>query len=567
MRGEQEIVELRSASDERRGLVSCPSPSPSLSPSSLALSRSRSSTTILVRSSSRVIPNGGTFATETKETEDKVRQAQVGKNDRTAKNGISVTRGAMAAGKGGLERSLSHHTDTINLGGTKQGRVDEDGVQTDSTLRQVSACSWDLGMWRSSTVEFMASLVLTFTSVAAVIACLRADFSYPRIAVAITQFLIYTMCIVAAAPLSGGHLNPSFSFACILIGHISPLQGLLYIVAQSIGSVLGALLVRAAVTSDVAQMYYLGGCLLKQQVVDADLNTISSVGANSGPALVAELFFSFLLIVVALPLLILCPASRCLSPAWPGQPLPSNYPSGFHKQNFTSYMDPALLRAAFIIGLLLGLLIFVSGQLLSPGYTSAGMNPARCFGPAVAEGGVDLWRPQWVFWLGPLLAAFLFALLYGIIFYKHPHRRSYEDGQYLAHQDHNAEIKLPLVGTAENPVLRSRVDELRQTSNQVPDLPRGSLHTDSMPRRMDVFLHIKATMQQPDPSTTDESITHPISTKSPLAVEASASLDDPRHVILEHANLSLRHLMELPSTSSGTAGFKLEEPSKETEKS
>ncbi|MCO5564772.1 hypothetical protein L7F22_018440 [Adiantum nelumboides] len=566
MRGEQEIIELRSASDERRGPVSFPSPSPYL-----ALPRSRSSTPILVRSSSRVIPNGGTSATETKETEDKVRQAQVVKNDGTAKNGISVTRGAMAAGKGGLERNLSHYTDTIHLGGTKQGRVDEDGVQRDSKLRQLSACSWDLGMWRSSVVELMASLVLTFTSVAAVIACLRADFSYPRIAVAITQFLIYTMCIVAAAPLSGGHLNPSFSFACILIGHISPLRGLLYIVAQSIGSVLGALLVRVAVPSDVAQIYYLGGCLLKQQVVDADLNTISSVGANYGPALVAELFFSFLLIVVALPLLILCPASRCLTPAWPGQLLPSNRnnPSAFHKQNFISFMDPALLRAAFIIGLLLGLLIFVSGQLLSPGYTSAGMNPARCFGPAVAEGGVDLWRPQWVFWLGPLLAAILFSLLYGIIFYKHPHRRSYEDGQYLAHQDHNAEIKLPLVGTAENPVLHLRGDELRQTSNQVPDLPHGSRHIDSMPRRMDVFLHIKATMQQPDPSTTGESekFTHPISTKSPLAVEASASLDDPRHVILEHANLSLRHLMELPSTSSGTTGFKLEEPSKDTEES
>ncbi|KAI5060348.1 hypothetical protein GOP47_0024768 [Adiantum capillus-veneris] len=550
MLGEQEIVELRSASDERR--VPASSLSPTLSPSA-SLPRSRSSATILLRSSSRVIPNGETHAaTEIKEAEEKVRQAQVGKHDGTAQKEISIASGTMATGKGGTQR----HT---TLGRIKQASVNEDGTHWDSKMRHESAYSRDLGMWRSSVVELMATLVLTFTSVAAVIACLRADFSYPRISVAITQFLIYTMCIVAAAPLSGGHLNPSFSFACILIGHISPLRGLLYIVAQSAGSVLGALFVRAAVPSDVAQMYYLGGCLLKQQVVDANLNTISSVGADSGPALVAELFFSFLLIAVALPLLILCPTSRCPAPAWRGQPS--------RKQNFTSFMDPALLRAAFIIGLLLGLLIFVSGQLLSPGYTSAGMNPARCFGPAVAEGGADLWRPQWVFWLGPFLAALLFAVLYGIIFYNHPYRRSYEDGRYLAHQDHNGEAKLPLVGVSENPA--SRVDELRQTSIQMPALPHGSLLTDPIPKRMDVFLHIKATMQPPDRSTADEcdKSVHPFSTKSPLAVEASASIDDQRHFIVDHANLSLRHLMELPSTSSNSTTLKLEKLLKDTEES
>ncbi|KAI8568077.1 hypothetical protein RHMOL_Rhmol02G0169300 [Rhododendron molle] len=34
----------------------------------------------------------------------------------------------------------------------------------------------------------------------------------------------------------------------------------------------------------------------------------------------------------------------------------------------------------------------------------AGINPARCFGPAVVRGG-HLWDGHWIFWVGPTLAS------------------------------------------------------------------------------------------------------------------------------------------------------------------
>ncbi|KAH6559268.1 hypothetical protein KP509_1Z017400 [Ceratopteris richardii] len=478
----------------------------------------------------------------------------------------------MADVQGGVEQNASYEINQANLEGHKHLAMNDDGMAW-YRMKREPLCWKDAGMWRGSFVELIASLVLTFVSVAAVIACLRANFNYPRIAVAITQFLIYTSCIVAAAPLSGAYLNPSFSFACILIGHISPVRGLLYIMAQSAGSVLGALLVRATVPANVAQAYYLGGCLLKQQVLNANLNSIASIGADSGPALVAEFLFSFLLIAVALPLLILCPSARVQQntsfeeslPLSLRSPLPSLH------QKFTSFLDPALLSAAFIIGVVLGLLIFISGELLSPGYTSAGMNPARCFGPAVAEGGAALWQPQWVFWLGPFLAAFLFALLYEIIFYNHPHKRSYTRLQSSAPQNPNIQTTLPVGSAAGNMAsiaAEPTVEDIKKTFNQMSDVGQASPLADAMQRRMDVFLHIKATMQQPDgpAEECDKSISPLPQSNSNLSRAISMPTDvDDRHVTLEYANLSLRDLAELSPISCNSPVGKLGRLFKDTE--
>ncbi|KAI8547342.1 hypothetical protein RHMOL_Rhmol07G0188000 [Rhododendron molle] len=56
-----------------------------------------------------------------------------------------------------------------------------------------------------------------------------------------------------------------------------------------------------------------------------------------------------------------------------------------------------------IVGLVLGLLVFTSTTVTAAkGY--AGINPARCFGPAVMRGG-HLWDGHWIFWVGPTLAS------------------------------------------------------------------------------------------------------------------------------------------------------------------
>ncbi|KAG5564710.1 hypothetical protein RHGRI_000789 [Rhododendron griersonianum] len=58
-----------------------------------------------------------------------------------------------------------------------------------------------------------------------------------------------------------------------------------------------------------------------------------------------------------------------------------------------------------IVGLVLGHLVFISTTVTAAkGYAGAGINPARCFGPAVVRGG-HLWDGHWIFWVGPTLVS------------------------------------------------------------------------------------------------------------------------------------------------------------------
>jgi hypothetical protein len=60
-----------------------------------------------------------------------------------------------------------------------------------------------------------------------------------------------------------------------------------------------------------------------------------------------------------------------------------------------------------------GMVMFSTAQLI-PGYTGAGVNPARCFGPALI--GYGEWKAFWlVYFLGPLCAAVVHAPIYLLV--------------------------------------------------------------------------------------------------------------------------------------------------------
>lgn len=241
-------------------------------------------------------------------------------------------------------------------------------------------------VWRAALSEFLATGLLIFVSSAGAITCLQGGFTSATAATAIVEFFALSFLILAAAPASGGHLNPAITIATMLTGFSSPARSFLYVIAQSAGSVLGALALKVVVATDVAEEYGLGGCFLRNTVLSN--GELVEAGIATGPGLLSEFIFTLTLLYFAF--------SVALDP----------------KQ----FQVTGPILAPFMIGAIIGMLIYASGGLMdvSGGYTGAGLNPARCFGPAVAMGG-DQWTDHWVFWVGPLLACLTISIIYHVV--------------------------------------------------------------------------------------------------------------------------------------------------------
>merc|ERR1712013_31386 len=153
--------------------------------------------------------------------------------------------------------------------------------------------------------------------------------------------------------ISGGNLNPAVSMGLLVGGNLSLLKFLVYVIAQCIGAVMGA--VRGSLGS----------------------NGLAE-GVTPFGAMVMELLMTMVLVLVV----------------------------------YASAVDSANKTASMVAPLLIGLTVTVAHLVLMP-YTGTSINPARSLGPALVSGAVD---DHWVFWVGPLLGGALGGLLYKFVF-------------------------------------------------------------------------------------------------------------------------------------------------------
>ncbi|KAG0597619.1 hypothetical protein M758_12G009100 [Ceratodon purpureus] len=231
-------------------------------------------------------------------------------------------------------------------------------------------------VWRAAAVEFVATTGFTFLSIIAYQESSKASVA----AQAFLQAMIYSLTILAAAPISGGHLNPAITIITFLTGQATLVRSLLYVVAQLSGGILGATAVRFLTAPEVRTKYCLGGCLLQELPAEsAAIASVSSVGSvlTNRQGLLAETVFTIIMLYVV-------------------------YGVGFDTRSIVVTFP---IISPFVIGGVFGMLIFISQGL---GYTAV-MNPARCLGPAVVYRH-ELWEPLCVFTIGPLIAAVIVGI-------------------------------------------------------------------------------------------------------------------------------------------------------------
>ncbi len=213
--------------------------------------------------------------------------------------------------------------------------------------------------------ELVGTLLLVFfiTSVVALYVATgqNVQFGSDFAVVGLTHFLVLFALIISIGVASGGHFNPAVTAGFIALRRIDPIDGLVYILAQLSGGVLGALLTKAFLL---------------------DEGRASDYGTPKISPLLAGAFQGFLVEGIGAFVLVLAVLAVAL--------------------------NPEIRRwAALAAGGALGLGVMVLGPL-----TGGSFNPARWFGPALVG---NHFADAWAYIFGPLVGGLLAAALYKFV--------------------------------------------------------------------------------------------------------------------------------------------------------
>ena len=164
--------------------------------------------------------------------------------------------------------------------------------------------------------------------------------------------------------ISGCHINPAVSLACLISGRMNAKDFGLYFVSQTIGAILGAAVLKA--------IFGMGG--ITDATGGLGSNGLGGVNGNIGAGLIVEVILTFIFILVIL-----------------------GVTDGDYKHGSFG-------------GVVIGFSL-VMVHILGIGLTGTSVNPARSIGPALFAGGAAL-SSLWVFIVGPFVGAALAAFCY-----------------------------------------------------------------------------------------------------------------------------------------------------------
>ncbi|XP_063359177.1 lens fiber major intrinsic protein-like [Cydia amplana] len=225
--------------------------------------------------------------------------------------------------------------------------------------------------WRAVLGELVATALLVLLGVASLVPKISQTDTLiaPPLAHPALAFGLVVLCLAQAfGDVSGAHLNPAITLASALLGRTPVVLAVAYAVAQMIGATLG-----------YAALYSITPQRILNEIPALGV-TLPAHGFSPLAATVVEALITGLLTLLACAL-------------WTG------------KHDSTGPIK---------FGLVVAGLVYVGGEM-----TGASINPARSFGPALVT---QHWEYLWVYWVGPLAGAALFALLHKYVLAPQAHK-------------------------------------------------------------------------------------------------------------------------------------------------
>ncbi|KAH6791819.1 gamma tonoplast intrinsic protein [Perilla frutescens var. hirtella] len=235
------------------------------------------------------------------------------------------------------------------------------------------------GAVKAAVAEFISTLIFVFAGSGSTIAYNKitgfaAASPSGLVAAAIAYGFALFVAVSISANISGGHVNPAVTFGLFVGGNITLFRGLLYIIAQLLGSIVACFLLT----------FTTGG-------METPAFTVSA-GVSVWAALVFEIVMTFGLVYTV----------------------------------YATAVDPKKGEVGTIAPIAIGFI--VAANILAGGaFTGASMNPAVSFGPALVSFS---WKDHWVFWAGPLIGAGIAGIVYEAFFISHSGHERLPGGDY-----------------------------------------------------------------------------------------------------------------------------------------
>ncbi|XP_078427644.1 gamma tonoplast intrinsic protein [Wolffia australiana] len=223
---------------------------------------------------------------------------------------------------------------------------------------------------KAAAAEFFSTLIFVFAGQGSGMAFNKltsdgATTPAGLVAAALAHGFALFVAVSVGANISGGHVNPAVTFGAFIGGNITLLRGLLYWIAQLLGSTVACLLLQFATGGLATGTFAL------------------SSGVGVWNAVVLEIVLTFGLVYTV----------------------------------YATAIDPKKgslgTIAPIAIGFIVGANILVGGA-----FDGASMNPAISFGPALVSWD---WTNHWVYWVGPLIGAGIAGVVYELLFISHTH--------------------------------------------------------------------------------------------------------------------------------------------------
>ena len=216
---------------------------------------------------------------------------------------------------------------------------------------------------RGAVAEFLGTFALIFIGAGSIVAATHGG-GNGLVAIALAHGLVLFIMISIFGHISGGLFNPAISVALWVTGKLPSTKTLVFMLAQLLGGIAGAFLLKFLVPAEMFKAAGGGGAAVMS-------------GLAVGKAVLIEAVATFFLVLAV----------------------------------FGTAIDdrgPWNKTAGLTIGLTIAFDILAFGP-----FTGAAMNPARWLGPALAPGKLD----NWYVWIaGPVSGAIIAAVLYWGVF-------------------------------------------------------------------------------------------------------------------------------------------------------